>query len=103
MYLGSANLDTAGAKEEDLAMIAQSAVSAATEQKNAHKALRLLEEAKRLHAGVDIDLCTVQVILSESCLFPLGLVLKAEQFKAGTDSFRKGSIASGWYVISRAD
>ena len=64
MYLGSADLDMAEAKEEDLAMIAQSAAKAAADQKNAHKALRLLEEAKRLYAGVEIDLCTVQVTSS---------------------------------------
>lgn len=64
MYLGSANLDLAEADQEDLAMIAQSAVSAAADQKNAHKALRLLEEAKRLHADVRIDLHTVQVKFS---------------------------------------
>ncbi len=64
-------------------MIAESAVSAAANQKNAHKALRLLEEARRLHAGVRIELCTVQVIYVTVLLcVSIGMVRYAKPCRA---------------------
>ena len=62
VYLSNADISTSDATEEELALVAGATFAAAANQKNAHKALRLVELARKLSPSTPIDLYNIQVI-----------------------------------------